>query len=132
MTLGPLMNGVASLHLSLLGSGSWHWRDVMSHLVAVTIAGFLLWLAANRLEWFRLARKQYSQSQDSLFAELCQAHNLSRSDRTLLALVAQTRGPQKNCCVFVDPRVIQEYAQNNPADAENCLDLRGRLFGTRG
>ena len=57
----------------------------MSHLVAISIAGLLLWLAVNRIEWLRLARQQYSQTQQALFTELCQAHDLSRTDRTLLS-----------------------------------------------
>jgi hypothetical protein len=105
----------------------WDGRTLMSHLVAIAVAGFLLWLAANRLEWLRLSRRQYSQSQEALFAELCQAHDLSRTDRRLLS---QTIGDNGSCSVFVDPRVIQQFAQNNPADAQHCLDLCRRLFGT--
>jgi hypothetical protein len=108
---------------------AWQWSDLMPHLIAIAVAGFLLWLAVNRLEWFRLSRRQYSQTQEALFAELCQAHALSRSDRTLLSLIAQTLGVHRPCGVFVDPRVIQQFAQNNPADAEGCADLVRRLFG---
>lgn len=103
----------------------------MSHLIAIAVAGFLLWLAVNRLEWYRLAQRQYSQSQESLFVELCHAHRLSRADRTLLSSIAQTKGPNKFCRVFVDERVIQEFAQNNPGDAESSLDLCRRLFGSQ-
>lgn len=127
------MNGIVNVCLPL-ASGflpDWDWRSLMSHLVAIAIAGFLLWLAVNRLEWFRFARRQYSQTQEALFAELCQAHDLSRSERTLLSLIAQTVGADKCCCVFVDPRVIEQFARNNSADAEESLDLYRRLFGTR-
>src|SRR5579863_1907418 len=121
------MNGFANALLPLTSSlGTvplWHWRYLMSHLIAIAVAGFLLWLAVNRLEWFRFTRQKYSQSQAALFAELCHAHKLSRADRTLLALVAQTKGPGQVCCVFVDEQVILQFAQNNPGDAESCLDL---------
>ena len=103
----------------------------MFHLVVIAVAGLLLWLAINRVEWLQLARQQYSQTQQALFAELCQAHDLSRTDRTLLSQISQTTGVIPCCRVFIDPQVIQQFAQNNPADAENCLDLVRRLFGTR-
>ena|SRR5436190_1910169 len=104
----------------------------MTHLIAISIGGFVLWLAANRFEWFRSSRQQYSQTQAALFAELCRAHALSRSDRTLLALIAQTIGGNRCCGVFVDPRVIRQFAENNPDESGNCLDLSRRLFGSRG
>jgi hypothetical protein len=126
--------GIAKVCLPLAGSlgfvSDWDGRTLLSHLVAIAVAGFLLWLAANRLEWFRLSRRQYSQSQEALFAELCQAHDLSRTERRLLSLISQTIGDNGSCSAFVDPRVIQQFAQNNPADAQNCLDLCRRLFGT--
>jgi len=103
----------------------------MYQIIAIAVAGFLLWLVVNRLDWLKSTRKQYSQSQDALFAELCHAHRLSRADRTLLGLIAQTTGPNKFCSVFVDSRVIETFAQKNPGDAEGCLDLCRRLFGSR-
>ena len=103
----------------------------MSHVIAIAVAGFLLWLAVNRLEWFRYSQKLYSQSQEALFAELCHTHSLSRADRALLSLIAQTKGPNQVCLVFVDSRVIQQYAQNNPSETETCLNLCRRLFGSQ-
>lgn len=103
----------------------------MIHLVAIAVAGFLLWLALNRLEWLRVSRRQYSQTQQALFAELCQAHELSRTDRTLLSLISETAGANRYCLVFVDPQVIQQFAQNNPADGGDCLELLRRLFGVQ-
>ena len=128
-----MIDGIDDFCLPLASSlafvPDWDWRSLMSHLVAIAVAGILLWLAANRLEWFRLFQREYSQSQEALFAELCQAHDLSRADRALLSTIAQTSGTNRACCVFVDPTVIQQFAQNNPADASNCLDLCQRLFG---
>jgi hypothetical protein len=118
----PLANSLAFVP-------DWDGKALMSHLVAIGVAGILLWLAANRMEWFRLSRRQYTQSQEALFTELCQAHDLSRADRALLSMVAQTVEAGRTCCVFVDPKVIQQFAQNHPADASNCLDLCQRLFG---
>ena len=103
----------------------------MFHLVVIAVAGFVLWLAVNRVAWLRLSRQQYSQSPQALFAELCQAHELSRSNRLLLSQISQTNGVNPCCRVFIDPQVIQQFAQNNPADADDCLDLVRRLFGTR-
>jgi hypothetical protein len=101
----------------------------MFHLVVVAAAGLLLWLAVNRAEWFRQSRQQYSQTQQALFTELCQTHDLSRSDRTLLSLISQSTAVNQSCRVFVDPQVIQQFAQNHPEDSEQCLNLVGRLFG---
>lgn len=130
-----MMTGIANVCLpraSIFGMATnWDGRSVMSHLAAIAVAGLLLWLAVNRLEWLRLKGRQYSQTQEALFAELCQAHDLSRTDRALLSLISQSIDASRPCCVFLDPRIIQQFAQNNPADAENSLDLFRRLFGMR-
>jgi hypothetical protein len=127
-----MIYGIAEVCLPLASSllPDWDWRSLMSHLVAIAIAAFLLWLAANRLEWFRFARRQYSQTQEALFAELCHAHDLSRTERMLLSLIGQSIGADRCCWVFVDPRIVQQFARNNPADADGCLELGQRLFGT--
>ena len=129
----PMMSGIDRFCLPLASSlgliFDWDGRTLLSHLIAIAVAGILLWMAANRLEWFRIFQRQYSQSQEALFAELCQTHELSRADRTLLSTIAQAGGGNQLCCVFVDPSVIQQFAQNNPADASNCQDLCQRLFG---
>lgn len=109
----------------------WDWRALMFHLAVVAVAGLLLWLAVNRIEWLRLTRQHHLQTQHALFAELCQAHDLSRTDRMLLSQISQTTGANPPCRVFIDPQIIEQFAQNNPAEAEICLDLVRRLFGTR-
>ena len=103
----------------------------MFHLAIVAVAGLMLWLAFNRVEWLRLARQRYSQSPQALFAELCHAHELSRSDRLLLSQISQTPGVNPCCRVFIDPQVIRQFAQNNPAVAADCFELVRRLFGTQ-
>lgn len=101
----------------------------MIHLIVISGAALVLWLAVNGVERVRLHRRQYSQTPQALFAELCQAHGLSRTDRTLLVSISEAGGANSCCHVFLDPQVIRRFARNNPADAEDCSDLMHRLFG---
>ena len=134
MTNGSITNGIASIELPrVIGLGifpDWDWRFHVFNLVVVAAAGLLLWLAVNRVEWLRHSRQKYQQTEQALFGELCQTHELSRTDRNLLALICESSGGNSICRIFVDPQVIQQFAQSHPAENENCQHLARRLFGT--
>jgi hypothetical protein len=101
----------------------------MNSNLSTSGAAILLWLGVNwverkRVQWFLNAR-----TPKTLFRELCRAHGLSHSDRRCLAQIAQPSTSDECCRVFIDPRVIDEFAEANPATANECRHLAQQLFG---
>jgi hypothetical protein len=112
---------------------SWSDLDLQSivfHTSVVAAAGFLLWLGVTTVGRMRESRSRYGRSPEALFLDLCRAHRLSRIDRQMLTVVAQTLPGEQCCRVFIDAQVLQHFAREHPADAEGCMDLVRRLFGT--
>lgn len=99
------------------------------HLTVIAVAGGLVWLAVSQILRLRSSWQRQAQSPAALFTELCQAHELTRPHRRLLADVAETM-PAADCCrVFIDADVLQQFARANPDDAEDCRWLSRLLFG---
>ena len=120
--------------LFLLGAASsansnWDAKSIAFHLTVITVAGGLAWLAVSQVTRLRTNWQRQAQSPSALFVELCQAHELTRSDRRLLAVVSETVAPSQCCRVFIDADILQQFARANPADAEDCRTLLQRLFG---
>lgn len=99
------------------------------HLTVIAVAGGLVWLAVSQILRLRSSWQRQAQSPAALFTELCQAHELTRSHRRLLADVSETV-PAVDCCrVFLDAGILQQFARSNPDDAEDCRSLSRALFG---
>ena len=106
----------------------WIPTEFLFHLAVVTGAGFLLWIGVNWVERLRLRFYVNAQTPKALFRELCRAHGLSRADRQLLNLVADEAAPELRCRVFIDTRVIEQFAAAHPDTADECRYLARRLF----
>src|SRR5262245_63799044 len=106
----------------------WIPTEFLFHLAVVTGAGFLLWIGVNWVERLRLRYYVNAQTPEALFRELCRAHGLSRADRQLLNLVADGASPELRCRVFIDSRVIEQFAAAHPDTADECRYLARRLF----
>ena len=101
------------------------------HLTVIASALAILWLGVNGVERWRGFRLANSQSPQALFRELCRAHALTRARRQLLTAISQAAPPEQCCQVFIDPRLIQEYARVNPGDADQARYLLRLLFGSQ-
>jgi hypothetical protein len=106
----------------------WIPTEFLFHLAVVTGAGFLLWIGVNWVERLRLRYYVNAQTPKALFRELCRAHGLSRTDRNLLKLIADEAAPELRCRVFIDSRVIEQFAAAHPDEADECRFLSRRLF----
>lgn len=130
-----MMTAISTVFLPLLSYRNyptyWDTKSVMTHLCVIAIAGLLLWLAINRVGWLLTNRQRFRQTHQALFADLCRAHALTRPGRALLTQISQTLPVNQCCRVFIDARIIQQYAETNPADAEVCSELARQMFGVQ-
>jgi len=127
-----MITGLTAAQTPVLAWGEvffdWIPTEFLFHLAVVTGAGFLLWINVNWVERLRLRFYVNAQTPRALFRELCRAHGLSRADRQLLNLVADEASPGLRCQVFVDSRVIKQFAAAHPDEADACRFLARRLF----
>jgi len=127
-----MIMGLMAAQISILAWGEaffdWIPTEFLFHLAVVTGAGSLLWISVNWVERLRLRYYVNAQTPKALFRELCRAHGLSRADRQLLNLVADEAAPQLRCRVFIDSRVIEQFAAAHPDTADECRFLARRLF----
>lgn len=115
--------------LAASGRSSWDAKSIAFHLTVVSVAVVLVWLAITQITRLRTSWARHAQSPAALFAELCQVHKLTRSDRRLLAIASEAV-PQAECCrVFIEPTVLQQFSRENPDEADNCRALLRALFG---
>jgi hypothetical protein len=92
--------------------------------VALAIAGFYVWNSRRK------PRDPADEgSSRTLLQELCDAHQLSRPDRALLAKCVQTYELPQPASLFVDPWPLDQAAALNDPDSAQYTALRQRLFG---
>ena len=103
-------------------SSQWVWLAVGALIAAA-------WYGLSR--WNRSRRPQGSDttSAEGLFAELAAAHNLSRTERNLLADAAASRGLKDPAVVFVDPGVLGSLTGPGAARSAEHSALARKLFG---
>lgn len=95
--------------------------------IAMAIAAFWFGL----FFWGRL-RKPWKQGMDreGLFAQLCDLHQLSKSDRQLLRNVAKTQRIDQPALAFVNPNLLLKFAKSTPGAHSEVHQLANRLFGS--
>jgi len=108
--------GGPSLFLLMLFAGA---------AIALAIAGFYFW---NRLRASQGGNADGSVQ--GLFADLCECHHLSRSDRSLLTGLAQAFELTQPAALFVDPWSLDQAAAAADPDAPRYRAIRDKLFGS--
>lgn len=95
--------------------------------VATAVLVGLWWLAKRQDP----ARPRIVNSPKRLFRELCDAHDLPRSERRRLAALAERRGMDNPALLFVEPSSFDVAADFDEGDAETdrLRMLRDWLFG---
>jgi len=107
------------------GRSDWVLLASAVALVGLTIAVFYFWNA------LRKARTGGSgSSAKDLFAELCQAHELNRLERTLILQLASTYEMPQPAALFIDPWTLEQAAAAPGPEAHRYGALRQRLFGS--
>jgi hypothetical protein len=115
------------LTLANLSRGRSEWVLIASAvaLVALTIAVFYFWNALRKAR----AGGSGGSSKD-LFAELCEAHELNRLERTLILQLASTYEMPQPATLFIDPWTLEQAAAAPGPEAHRYRALRQRLFGS--
>lgn len=98
-------------------------------LIAAVLAIAAFWIALHFWDKHRKRRTRAGSNPKSLFLELCQAHKLSRAERNRLAYAASEKQLPHAGILFVDPRLLQDFAQGDDPDHEEYALLFRKLFG---
>lgn len=99
------------------------------YLLTAAFAIAIIGLGAHWFERYRKARRLTAPSPQTLFYELCDAHDVSRSDRKLLLRAAPDPAPAQWCSVFVDPRILGRLSLAKSPEADAFTRLAQKLFG---
>ncbi len=106
------------------GSASQNWYLILA------ILGFVLfWSLIALWDRYRSRYQEFLLSRPKmLFQELCDAHQLSRGDKTLLLNAANSHQLEQPATVFVDPAILQHLSQGKSSEAKAYTKIRKRIF----
>lgn len=93
-------------------------------VVALAITGFYFWNTRRKP-----SGSTSPASPEDLFAELCDAHELSKADKQLIVQVARACNVTQPAAVFVDPWTLDKASAAADPDAPRYRALRQKLFG---
>jgi hypothetical protein len=129
MTLTLLANS----ELLILASRAMTFGEVFTPTRVAYIAGglttlLLFWLGYSLLEKFRGWDQEHQKTNEGLFDQLCQAHQLSRGEKKLLADLNGLLPPEQWPLVFVDPSILMAQCRAGHRLSEHA-ELGEKLFG---
>lgn len=92
-------------------------------VTAAAVAAFWIGLYV----WDRLKQPVVSPTEGAgLFGELCRTHRLTKTEREMLLTIGNNL--PNPAIVFVDPNAIEQFEAANAGHAEQCRQLRDKLF----
>ena len=97
--------------------------DFFFHFTVVSVSALVLWLGVTGVDRWRIRWYRSTRTPRALFGELCRAHLLSRADRRSLAQIARDVSSDDYCRVFIDRRLIDQFASRHPEAAHECRSL---------
>lgn len=95
---------------------------------AIVVIG-LFWIGLYYWDRLRKQGKRQTDSSGSLFAELCTAHQLSRSERAILTQAARANRVEEPALLFVDPALSEQTLNTVATDPGQSQALAKQLFG---
>lgn len=95
-------------------------------VVVLAIVGFYLWNTSRKP---RDGRGEDASPED-IVSELCKAHELSRSEQSLIVLLARNRQLAQPAYLFIDPEGLDRAAEAADPDAARYRTIRQKLFGS--
>ena len=98
-------------------------------LIAIVIGIPLFWWGIHLWDKRRKKISLGGADSKSLFAELCQAHGLNWSERSLITRAAQAKRIEHPAAVFIDPSILGSFASSQSPEAAEYGNLAGKLFG---
>lgn len=103
----------------------------LGHLMILAIVILLFFVAIWFLQRFERATSDHPfRDEKGMFNDLCQLHELSEDQITLLTQVVKRTSGDQWSRVFVDPSLLQsETSQASHENAQVLADLGSRFFG---
>jgi LPXTG-motif cell wall-anchored protein len=110
-------------HLRSTGSTSNNW------FLFIAIAGIIL-LFVGLHYWDKYRKKLIKQQSNSksLFLELCEIHNLSKTERALLLKAGEIQQLTQPALVFVTPGMLSGLEKSSQPEASEFGKLSQKLF----
>ena len=98
-------------------------------LFAIVLAIGSLWVGLYLWDRYYKPNRRISLDREGLFAQLCDLHKLSRSDRQLLRNAAKHLRLDQPALAFVNPQILLDWAESSPDVTLEVRELVDRLFG---
>jgi hypothetical protein len=98
-------------------------------LVVTVLAIALFWTGLYLWDRHRKSTVRLLTGPRGLFQELCQVHRLSPTDQALLSKAADRKQLDQPAVIFVDPRILSEFATSPHPEAADYARLSEKLFG---
>lgn len=104
-------------------------RSLLALAILLTGVVLIVWLSSR---WFQLREQRRTHSPASLFRELCRAHALPSSDRSLLLRLASHHRMPQPAVIFLSPQAFEaaQLPAAFSAQSEQIQRLRERLFAS--
>jgi hypothetical protein len=97
--------------------------------IVILVAIVLVWIWLFLWDRSRRLAKKVGIDREGLFTQLCDLHNLSKTDRQLLQTLAETQRIGQPALAFVNPSLLLSFAENDPGASAEVRNLADRLFG---
>lgn len=105
-----------------------YFDPTLASLIAIGIFGLLaIWLLSR---WRAKDHKPIDNS-ELLYRELCRAHRLTWSQRSMLHKIAIQQRLEDPSVLFVEPTYLKQAAKESrkPRQKQQCEQLQQKLFG---
>ena len=110
-------------YLNRIGTSSANW-----FLLVAVVAIALLWVFLFYWDKFRKQLAKRVDNPQMLFVELCQAHELTLAERSLLVKVINLSHLTQPSLVFIDPGIIGTITESGNTEAVEYAKLARKLF----
>jgi hypothetical protein len=97
--------------------------------IVILVAIVLVWIWLFLWDRSRRLAKKVGIDREGLFTQLCDLHNLSKTDRQLLQTLAETQRIGQPALAFVNPSLLLSFAESDPGASAEVRNLADRLFG---
>ena len=111
-------------YLRRSASLSENWYIIVAFALILT-----MWISLYYWEKLRKRPSGHTDHRTALFLELCQAHQLTETERALASTAAASSGLHQHALLFVDPNLLGSLADSSHPDAPSYGKLLQRLFG---
>ncbi len=114
-----------SYRKSRSSSSSMNWLFLLVGVAVVLLAvGWYFWDQKQKK-----TKQVVKKKSISLFQELCNLHQLTSSEQTLLQQAVHGHSIKQGALAFLDPAILSHQAEQNQSESQQWIDLKTKLFG---